>query len=197
MAKYFEGRQYDKEKFSKYKTYFLNELTDFLNNNYKDYGFVLSFIGFKAGNMRINHRDILRTETDDSIFPFINEESMFCEIRIYFTKLYTSSINHLQNIESNIILKMDEILSNKLEGKEYSYDIADKNANIIALELSDYLLKRKCEQIPCSFHVCYIIEKPYDIIYDYKVLKLNYAPLTASYSNDTLSAKLILFMLNN
>ena len=43
------------------KTYFLNELTDFLNNNYKDYGFVLSFVGFKAGNMRINHRDILRT----------------------------------------------------------------------------------------------------------------------------------------
>ena len=33
LSKYFEGRKYDKEKFSKYKTYFLNELTDFLNNN--------------------------------------------------------------------------------------------------------------------------------------------------------------------
>jgi hypothetical protein len=41
------------------------------------------------------------------------------------------------------------------------------------------------------------MEKPFDFIYDYKVLNLQYLPLMASYSNDTLNANLILFILNN
>ena len=197
LRKYFEGRVYNKEKFNKYKIYFLDEMTDFLNNNYKDFGFILSFIGFKAGNLRINDRTILRNETDDSILFTNYEQSTFCEIRIYFTKLYNSSMNHLENIEPNIILKMDEILANKLEGKKYSYELANNNTNIISNELNEYLLKRKIDSIPCSYNICYIMEKPFDFIYDYKVLNLQYLPLMASYSNDTLNAKLILFILNN
>ena len=106
-------------------------------------------------------------------------------------------MNHLENIEPNIILKMDEILANKLEGKKYSYELANNNVSIISNELNEYLLKRKIDSIPCSYNICYIMDKPFDIIYDYKVLNLQYLPLMASYSNDTLNAKLILFILNN
>ena len=197
LGKYFEGRIYNKEKFNKYKNYFLDEITDFLNNNYKDFGFVLTFIGFKAGNLRVNHSTILRRQTDDCFFSSIFAQSTFCEIRIYFIKLYSSLINHLENIEPNIILKMDEILTNKLEGKKYSYEIANNNVTIITSELNDYLLQRKIDQKPCSYSICYIMEKPYDIIFDYKVLNLKYVPLMASYSNDSLSAKLMSFILNN
>ena len=46
-------------------------------------------------------------------------------------------------------------LTCKIDKTTYYYDyiiqVKDKNANIIALELNDYLLKRKCEQIPCLF----------------------------------------------
>ena len=197
LGKYFEGRIYNKEKFNKYKIYFLEESTGFLNNNYKNFGFVLAFIGFNAGNLRINHEPIFRNETDDCLFSSICAQSTFCEIRIYFIKLYSSLINNLENIESNIILKMDEILTNKLEGKEYSYEFAKNSVTTITSELSQFLLQRKIDKIPCSYSICYIMEKPYDFIFDYKVLNLKYIPLMASYSNDSLGAKLMSFILNN
>ena len=195
LLKYFEGRVFDKEKYNNYKNYLFDELIGFLNN-YKNFGFVISFIALK-GNLRINSYTILRKETDDSIYKSISDGQIFCEIRIFFFKLYISNINHLENIESNIILKMDDILTSKLEGKNYSYDFAYNEVTNIVNELNDFLLKRKCDVKPSSYNLCYLMKKPYDMVYEYKVLNANYLPLIASYSNNSLSAKLILFILNN
>lgn len=92
---------------------------------------------------------------------------------------------------------MDDIITNKLEGKKYSYEIANNNLYNIKNELNEYLMGRKIEQRPCSFHICFIIKKPANYIFDYKILNMKYVPLMASYSNDSLTSKLILFILNN
>ena len=52
LNKYFEGREYDKEKFIKYKNYCLDEVINYLDKNYKDFGFVITFISIKVGNLR-------------------------------------------------------------------------------------------------------------------------------------------------
>ena len=147
--------------------------------------------------MRTNCHDMLRKETNDEILIFYLYGKIYCEIRICFVKLYNSEINHLNNIEENIIIKMDELLTNTFEGKKYYYEIAVENSEKIVSELNDYLLERKVERRPCSFHICFIIEKPSKFIFDYKVLNVGYLPLMGSHSNDSLSAKLILFILNN
>ena len=92
---------------------------------------------------------------------------------------------------------MNDMLANKLEGRKYIYEIAKENVIIITKELNDYLLGRKIEEKPCSYNLCFIMEKPSEYIFDYKIINLKYLPMIASYSNDSLNSKLVLFILNN
>ena len=195
LEKYFEGRDYDKNKVNLWKEYTLKELSDFLSNNYKQYGFLVLIIVIKKGEIRINSRVIYRKDTDSYLYETLENKSMFIEIKIVYFKLFNSKINLKEFINDALVLKMNDILIKNLEGKKYSYEFAMDKANAMVIELQKELLN--VETKPCSFQIDYILSKPIEYQFSYKVLNLDYLPLIATYSNDSLYAQLILFIFNN
>ena len=197
LEKYFEKREYDKEKVEKWKNYALNEVYDYLEKKYIDFGFIISIIIIKLGNIRTAQRIICRNDTDDYLFVNVLTNTMYSEIRISFYKIYDSNISLFDIINEGTILEMNNILKKHLEGKKYSYDIIKDNASNIVQKLNDYLLEKKFETRPCSTEICYILQEPIEFKFNYKIIRLKYIPLMVSYSNDSLYSLLILFVLDN
>ena len=65
LEKYFESRDYNKEKVKLWKDYAIEEVSKYLVEKYNNYGFVISFIIIKLGNMRDDRRSVFRNKTDD------------------------------------------------------------------------------------------------------------------------------------
>ena len=78
LNKYFEGREYDKEKYSKYKDYCFDEIPNFLNGKYICFGFVISFIALKEVSLATYDRVINRNKTDGGILVFILSKQIYC-----------------------------------------------------------------------------------------------------------------------
>ena len=195
LDKYFKGRDYDKESVNLWKNYALEELSDFMKNNYKEYGFGIFMIIIKKGDIRTDSNALLREETDCYLLKSLETQTMYIEIRIFIYKLFQPEITFLDSFNEDLIIKMNELLISRLEGKVFSYEfVKDKVAEIV-IELQKYLLIPKLK--PCSFQVCYVLTKPIDYQFVCKAINLKYIPLTASYANDSFYAQLILFILNN
>ena len=195
LDKYFEGREYDKDKVNLWKNYTMDELSNFLKSNYKNYGFCLFMNIIKKGDIRIYSNGLCREETDSILFHSIETKSLFVEIRILFYKLYNSDINLSDLMNDELLIKMNNLLSNKLKGNSYSYEFAKKATNDIVVEFENYLLKFKIKT--CTFQICNIISYPFEYQFAYKIINLDYFPLIASYQNENLLGQLILFLLNN
>ena len=103
LNKYFQGRDYEKENVNFWKDYEMEELTDFLKPNYKDYGFGLFIIMIKKGDIRTNSNKISRSDTDFDVLEYLETKTMYVEIRIRFYKLYQTNINYLDSYKSNNI----------------------------------------------------------------------------------------------
>ena len=114
-----------------------------------------------------------------------------------FYKISNSQINLNRSVEEGILLKMNKLLTNKLEGKKYSNEISKNCSLEIINELNNYLVEKKISPRPASCNICSILKKPCNFIFNYKVIKLNHIPLMVSYSNDSLYSQLILIILNN
>ena len=199
LEKYFEDREYNENKVNLWKEYCLEEIIKFLSSNHKEFGFVILIIITHltefSGSYRSNCLDISRNKTDSCISEEIQTKTMYIGLRIIFFKIYYSKINYIENIEENIFLKINDILTKNLENKKYSDEIASTYSKKIVNDLSTFLLEKKSK--PCCFFQCNIIQKPINIILDYKIINFKYMPLMASYSNDSLYGQLILFILNN
>ena len=195
LDKYFEGREYNREKVNLWKNYTMDELSNFLTKNYKDYGFCVFVNIIKKGDIRINSNGLFRKDTDSSLFKSVETKSLFIEIRIRYYKLYKNNMNLSNVINEELVKRMNNMLNNKLEGKFYSYEFAKKTVADIVVELENFLLLS--ENRPCTFQICNILSKPIEHQFSYKIINLDYLPLIASYSNDHLYAQLILFLLGN
>ena len=112
-------------------------------------------------------------------------------MRIFFYKKYNSNINLNKSIEDNILIYINNILTNKLEGNKFSNKFALNSTTEIVKELNDYLNKKEGTK-PCSCNQCSILKKPIDFVFNYKVINLDYIPLMVSYSNDSLYSQLFL-----
>ena len=115
----------------------MKEVYDYLENTYNDFGFIISIIIIKLGNIRTDQRIIGRNNTDNFLSKSVLTNTMYIEIRISFYKIYSSNISLLDIIDEDTILEMNNILKNHLEGKKYSYDIAENNVTNIAEKLND------------------------------------------------------------
>ena len=195
LNKYFQGRNYEKENVNFWKDYAMEELTDFLNQNYKNYGFGLFIIMIKKGDIRTNSHAISRSDTDFDVLEFLETKTMYVEIRINLYKIYNNQTNYLNSCNEKLVMEMNNMLNSKLEGKKYSYDFADGKVEEIDNELQKYLLIPNNR--PCSYHICSILSKPCIYQFDYKIVNLKYIPLISCYSNDSLYCQLILFILDN
>ena len=195
LDKYFEGREYDKEKVNIWKNYTMDELSNFLTKNYKDYGFCIFVNIIKKGDISINSYGLFREDTDSRLFKSMETQSLYVEIRVHYYKLYKNNMNLFDLINEELVKELNNILNNNLEGKSFSYDFAKKKVTDIVEELENFLLLPKNR--PCTFQICNILSKPVEHQFSYKIINLNYVPLIASYSNDNLYAQLILFLLGN
>ena len=195
LEKYFENRDYNKDKIEVWKDYALEEISNYLNYNYYNYGFVISFNAIKLGNITETNL-INRYNTDNYVTVSIQTNTMFCILTIIFYKIEYSKFDLLNKIKENMIMKMNEILTNNLKGKSYScYDLKQDSKSIV--QESDEFFKNKIYPNPCSCLICSIIEQPIEYLFDYKVINFEYVPLITSYSNDSLYGRLIVILLNN
>ena len=197
LEKYFDGRDYDENKVNLWKEYALEEMNYFLKSNYVDFGFLILFFAIKLGKARNDDRHIQRNDTDSAFTETIKTKAMWVVMSIQFYKLYKAEKNHIENIEEIIFLKMNDIITNKLENEKFSYDIINIKSNEIVDDMNNFLLDRKIQTKPCSYLACYIMEKPMNFKFDYKIINLKYIPLMVSFSNKSLYARLILFIFNN
>jgi hypothetical protein len=197
LEKYFDGREYDENKVNLWKEYALEEVNSFLKSNYADFGFLILLFVMKLGKARIDDGQIQRNDTDSAFTEKIQTKTMWVAMTIQFYKLYKAEKNHIENIEESIFLKMNDIITNKLENEKFSYDIINIKSNEIVDDMNNFLLDRKIKKKPCSYLACYIMEKPMNFKFDYKIINLKYMPLMVSYSNNSLYARLILFIFNN
>ena len=173
----------------------MDELSNFLIQNYKNYGFCIFINIIKKGDIRINSNGLCRKETDAILFHSIEAKSLFVEIRIRFYKLYKCDIDLSSILNDELLIKMNNILGNKLKGNSYSYEFAKKATNDIVVDFENFLLKLKNR--PCTFQICNILSNPFEHQFAYKIINLDYIPLIASYSNENLYGQLILFLLGN
>ena len=195
LEKYFENRDYNKDKIEVWKDYVLEEISNYLDYHYYNYGFVISFNAIKLGNITETNL-INRYNTDNYVTVSIQTNTMFCILTIIFYQIEYSEFDLLNKIKENMIIKMNEILTNNLKGKSYScYDVKQYSKSIV--QESDDFFKYKIYPRPCSCFICSVIEKPVEYLFDYKVIKLKYVPLITSYSNDSLYGRLIVILLNN
>ena len=134
LNKYFQGREYEKENVGQWKDYTMEELTDFLQHNYKEYGFCLFIIIIKRGNIRTSANGIARQNTDGFLSESLETKTMYVGIRIRFYKLYQTNINYLDSYNDKLLMKMNNILNSQLEGKTYSYDFADAKVEDVWVE---------------------------------------------------------------
>ena len=104
LNKYFQGREYEKENVGQWKDYTMEELTDFLQHNYKEYGFCLFIIIIKRGSMSTNANGIARQNTDGFFVESLETKTMYVEIRIRFYKLYQTNIKLI-----HMILQMQKL----------------------------------------------------------------------------------------
>ena len=195
LEKYFEGREYDEDKVNLWKEYSLEEISNYLNSNYKDFGFIILLIIINTTACGSRCIPVERKNTDDYIFECLDIKGMRIQIFIQFFKIYESKVKHIENINETILLKMNDILINKLENKKYSYEIATKDIEEIVVDINKFLLKRK--PLPCSYTICYLNKKPMKFKFTYKIINLKYIPIMTTYSNDSFFAQLILFIVNN
>ena len=196
LEKYFENRDYNKDKIEIWKNYTLDEISEYLNYNYYNYGFVITFNAIKLGNI-FETKLINRYNTDNYVNSTIKTKTMFCILTIIFYKIEYSEFDLLNKIKENMILKMNEILKNNLKGKTYySCNDAEKYSKLIVQE-SDNFFRNQIYPLPCSCHICSVIEEPIEYLFDYKVINFKYLPLITSYSNDSLYGRLIVILLNN
>ena len=195
LNKYFQDRDYENENVKLWKDYAMEELTDFLKLNYKEYGFIIYIIIIKKGDIRNSGNSILRGDTDFDLVEFLDAKTMYTEIRINLNKIYNNQTNYLNSCNEKLVMEMNNMLNLKLEGKQYSYDFAKGKVEEIVNELEEYLLTPNPR--PCSYHICSILSKPCIYQFDYKIVNLKYIPLISCYSNDSLYCLLILFILDN
>ena len=197
LEKYFDDREYNESKVNLWKEYALEETNNYLKSNYKGFGFIISILIVNSGDCRTNSQGIYRKDFDDYFNESIQTKTLFCEIRIFYTKIYNQTVNHIENVEEEILIKMNNILTNQLAKKNYSYEIAKKDVWEIVENLNNFLSERKVNPRPCSYHTCYILKEPINFKFGYKIINLKYMPFMVTYSNDALYAQLILFILNN
>ena len=136
LEKFFENRDYNKDKIEIWKNYTLDEISEYLNNNYYNYGFVITFNSIKLGNI-FETKLINRYNTDNYVTSSIQTKTMLCILTIIFYKIEYSEFNLLNKIKENMIVKMNEILKNNLKGKTYSCNDSKYYSKLIVEESND------------------------------------------------------------
>ena len=197
LEKHLEGRKFNKEKSQKWGENIINDIENELIKKYPEFGFGIFFYFSERISYNSSSHSIEYLNSDNLLLQVYNSNDFFSEIRIFQNKKYSKFDNFLGNINGDTISKINQTLIDNLEGRTYIFDNCSKYLQNIVNDVNDILLKRSDEK-PCSYHVCFINKLPIKVFYfTYKFINLEYMPLFFNYSNDSLSSRLYLFIVNN
>ena len=186
LIKHLDGRKYEKEKLPKWTELILQDISLDLRKKYPEYAYGIVFYISDKTNYVSSSKSVLYPKTDLNFLQVFNTSDFYSEVRKDFA----------QNITPTEIMKINNKLKEILENKSYKSDMCNNYIENIVNDVNNILIERTNR--PCSFHVCFINKVPVkDIYYNYLFHNLEYMPFYFSYTNDSLSCILYLFIVNN
>ena len=105
LEKYFENREYNKQKIVIWKDYAFEDISNFLNKRYYDYGFIITFTAARLGNI-IETRQINRYNDDNYISVSVETDTMMCILNVIYYKNETLDFYYYKEINEETLLKM-------------------------------------------------------------------------------------------
>ena len=190
-----KGKEYIIEKVKIWGETIITEIKDSLTKQYPEFGYGIFFYISKATAYVSHGKCIYFQNTDNAFCVSHHNNNLYSEIRVFANKISNKKF-FFDNIEEDSILKINETISSYLENKTFVFEEFKIVVDNLAESINLILLKRN--QRPCSYHVCYINKLPIKNLYfTYKFFNLEYKPLFFSYSNDSLSCRCYLFIVNN
>jgi len=196
LIKHLDGRKYEKEKLPKWTELILNDTSLELRKKYPEYAYGIVFYISDKTNYVSSSKSVLYPKTDLNFLQVFNTSDFYSEVRVFANRKYNPRKDFNENITPKDIMKINNKLKEILENKNYKSDMCNIYIENIVNEVNNILIERTNR--PCSFHVCFINKVPVkDIYYNYLFYNLDYMPFYFSYSNDSLSCILYLFIVNN
>ena len=196
LIKHLDGRKYEKEKLPKWTELILNDTSLELRKKYPEYAYGIVFYISDKTNYVSSSKSVLYPKTDLNFLQVFNTSDFYSEVRVFANRKYNPRKDFNENITPTDIMKINNKLKEILENKNYKSDMCNIYIENIVNEVNNILIERINR--PCSFHVCFINKVPVkDIYYNYLFYNLDYMPFYFSYSNDSLSCILYLFIVNN
>ena len=196
LIKHLDGRKYEKEKLPKWTELILNDTSLELRKKYPEYAYGIVFYISDKTNYVSSSKSVLYPKTDLNFLQVFNTSDFYSEVRVFANRKYNPRKDFNENITPTDIMKINNKLKEILENKNYKSDMCNTYIENIVNDVNNILIERTNR--PCSFHVCFINKVPVkDIYFNYLFYNLDYMPFYFSYSNDSLSCILYLFIVNN
>ena len=196
LEKHLDGRKLNMEKIKTWSEMIINDIGNILKQKYPEFGYGIFFYISDKTACNSSSKSIDYLKTDKNLLQIFNTNDFFSEIRIFANKKYNKRNKFLNNISSEEIIKINKLLQNSLEGRSYIFEKCSNYITNIAQDINNILLAR--ENRPCSTLIGFINQLPTKNLYfTYKFFDLEYMPLFFSYSNDSLSSNIYLFIVNN
>ena len=196
LIKYLDGRKYEKDKLPKWSELILHSTSVELKKKYPEYAYGIFFYISEKTNYVSSSKSVLYLKTDLNFLQIFNTTDFYSELRVFANRKYTPRKDFNENMTSTDILKINNKLKEILENKTYKSDLCNNYIENIVNDVNNILIERTNR--PCSYHVCFINKVPIkDIYFNYIFYNVEYMPFYFSYSNDSLSCILYLFIVNN
>ena len=166
LIKHLDGRDYEKDKLSKWSELILNDTANELKKKYPEYGYGIIFYISDKTNYVSSSKSVLYPKTDLNFLQVFNSKDFYSEVRVFANKKYNPRKDFMKNISPTEILKINNTLKDILECRSYKSDKCNNYMENIVNDINSVLIERTNR--PCSFHVCFINKVPVkDIYYNY------------------------------
>ena len=183
-----DGREYKEEKLKVWVNNILSGAKEYFANKYSDYSiFLYSFICEKYFSFRNNFIYISTPKYDAADFVVFRTDNLFATLHFFFYKNcdLTYSIDEL---ESEIIKKGNELLIKYLDERKFVYEKLDGYNDVINKEHINFILQKETRIMKC-YAVNRIIRNPIGKYY-FKYLshgKQICSKIFQTYTNDSLT----------
>ena len=175
----------------------INEIEEAFKQNFKDYGIIITLYISDIIAYKSNHRSIDYNDTDYKCVVCFHNDYLYSSVRMLITNINSKLDDFLDNINPENSLAINNKMMELLERRKYDDDTMAEIAENLVDSISKMLSEKK-GNMPCSFHICYIIESPAKKVYHtYRVFNLSVIPSIFTFSNPHLVGQFILFMINN
>ena len=197
MAKHLEGRTLIKEKIKIWSDYIIEDVYNALSKKYPQFGYVIFiFISSKTA-YNSNARCVYFPKSDLHFFATLENNNFYSTLRLCASlkKGKSKNFEDIRN-DSEIVMKINNIIANSLENKKYEFELFDDVIDNIIHDIIKILLEKK--DAPCSYALGYINKLPHKIInFYYNWFDFEFIPIIFVYSNASFICRIFLFFFNN